>query len=86
MVWLACTCGWTDGLTDGRTDGRTDGLAVGRTYDDIVLIRRDREKSSDKYFREFEKILHVHLWSGLRAPVDGRTEGQTGRQTDGRTD
>ena len=45
-------------------------------------------KNSEKYFQEFEKILHIvhiHVWSGLRAPVGQRTCGRTGGRADGRT-
>ena len=63
------------GLSDMRrwTDGRTDG----RKCNDIVLSRHDRKTYFGKKFREFEKILHVHVWSGLHAPLDGRTDGRT---------
>ena len=81
MVWLACAAGRTDGRTDGQTDGRTDRRTDGRTCNDIVLSRHDLKTYFEQYFREFERILHLHVWFGLRAPLDGRTRGRT----DGRT-
>ena len=42
-----------------------------------MTVNRICKKHFRSEFREFEKILHV--WSGLRAPLDGRTDGRACR-------
>ena len=65
------------GRADGQMDGWTDGRMDGRKCNDIVLSRHDLKTYFGKYFRDFEKLLHAHVWSGLRGPLGGRTDGRT---------
>ena len=84
----------TDGRTDRRTDRWTDRRTDRRANATILLLRNSFEKLGSKWFGEKRGRIHSHKsilesWKAevyYKCTTDGRTDGPTNRQMDGRTD